>query len=240
MSRRHPPSYAKRALRLEARRFVRVMRTELLQLTALAVAVCAVELWLPSPGWAKGASVAFFLTALVATVGFAFLLGGDAVYLIAGALGETHTTEELESAKKAGLIWEHVPNVEASNRDVDHIVFTPAGVLALETKWRFKGIDQRWLQWTARQAQAAARQARLVLQAKPIEYRTEVRPVVVVWGGARRDLQPVQTIDGIDIVRGDHLLTWLESCSRGRLAQDHAEALREHLVAFAARQLPAA
>jgi hypothetical protein len=210
------------------------MRKELVQLVGLAVVITAVEIALPVPTWLRGFVVGFFLTACVAIVGFAFLLNGDAAYLIAGALGESHTSEELEAAMKAGLIWSCVPNVEASGRDVDHIVLAPSGVLALETKWRFKGANNQWLHASAEKADKAARQARLVMQAKPIDLRTAVTPVVVVWGGARRELPLEQLVAGVAVVRGEYLLTWLERCSRGRLAQDHAEQLQSKLVAFAA------
>lgn len=208
------------------------MRKELIQLVVLAVVVCAFEVVLPSPGWLAGLAVGLFLATCVALVGFAFLLSGDAAYLIAGALGEAHTGEELESAQKAGLIWSFIPNVEASSRDVDHVVLTPSGIVAVETKWRFKGASDQWLAYAAAQAEAGARQARLVLQSRGIDHRAEVRPVVVVWGGAGREIKDAQAVAGVDVIRGDHLLRWLEQCARGPLAQDHAEALHAKLVGF--------
>jgi hypothetical protein len=210
------------------------MRRELLQLGALVVVVCIVEALLPNPPFIGGLITGFFVTAAVAVVGFAFLLNGDGAFLIAGALGESHTEEELVTAKKAGSIWGAVPNVEVSRRDVDHIVLTPSGVLAVESKWRFKGADQRYLGWAAAKARAAARQAQLVLLSKGVDYRTDVRPVLVIWGGARRELPMAQVVDGVDVVRGDHLVEWLQQCARGRLAQDHAEALQSRIVALAA------
>ena len=221
-------------LRTEAKRFLRLMRKELLQLGAVMIVVCVVEVLLPSPRFVVGLMTGFVVTAAVAIVGFAFLLNGDAAFLIAGALGESQTEEELESAQKAGTIWCAVPNVEVSRRDVDHIVLTPSGVLAVETKWRFRDADPRYLGWAAAKAQAAARQAQLVLLSKGVDYRTEVRPVLVIWGGARRELPMAQVVDGVDVVRGDHLVEWLQQCARGRLAQDHAEALQNKIVAFAA------
>jgi hypothetical protein len=167
-------------------------------------------------------------------IGFAFLLSGDATYLIAGALGEAHTTEELEDARKAGSIWSYVANVEASGRDVDHVVLTPSGVLAVETKWRFRGATETWLRESAVKAESAARQARLVLKSKTIDVRTDVRPLVVVWGGARREIPGHQVVGGVEVIRGDHLLTWLRGCATGMLAQDHAAALQAKLEVFAA------
>jgi len=194
------------------------------------IVLCIVEALLPSPRFIVGLITGFFVTAVVAVVGFAFLFNGDGAFLIAGALGESHTEDELVAAKMAGNIWGAVPNVEVSKRDVDHIVLTPSGVLAVQSKWRFKGADQRYLAWAVNKAQAAARQAQLVLLSKGVDYRTDVRPVLVIWGGARRELPMAQVVDGVDVVRGDYLGEWLKQCARGRLAQDHAEALQSKIV----------
>lgn len=97
-----------------------------------------VEALLPSPRYVVGLITGVLLTASVAIVGFAFLLNGDATFLIAGAMGEGQTQEVLDEAREQGLIWSSVANIEVSRRDVDHLVLTPAGVLALETRWRVK------------------------------------------------------------------------------------------------------
>ena len=226
-------TYSERLLRAEAKRFLRLFRKEMIQLVLLIGAVCVVETVLSTPRYFAGLTVGFFVTAMVAIIGFAFLLNGDGAFLIAGWLGESHTVEELEAAKKAGLIWSGVNNVEVSGRDVDHIVLTPAGVLSVESKWRFKGADRRYLAWATGKAADAARQAKLILQSKGIDYRTDVRPVLVIWGGARRELPMVQVVNDVTVVRGDHLQEWLKASSRGRLAQDHAEALQAKLEVFA-------
>lgn len=227
-------NYAKRLLVLELRRFAALMRRELIQVALVIAAVCVVEALLPSPRYVVGLMTGFVVTALVAVVGFAFLLNGDGAFLIAGALGESHTEEELEAARKQGFIWSAVPNVEAGGRDVDHIVLAPAGVIAIETKWRFKGADAHYLAWATSKATDAARQARLVLKSKGVDSPQDVRAVLVVWGGARRELPPQQLIGDVAVVRGDHLVEWLRGSARGPLAQDHAEVLQRKLTAFAA------
>lgn len=216
------------------------MRKDLAVLVFWIAAACTAEVLLPTPRLAAGIAIGFLVTGSVAIVAFAFLLNGDASFLIAGALGERHTEDELEAAQKAGHVWSFIRNVEAGGRDVDHILLTPSGVLALETKWRFRGADAGYLAWAAGKAQEAARQARLVLQSKGVDYRTEVRPMLVIWGGARRELPLEQVVAGVDVVQGDHLVEWLKQCSRGRLAQDHAEDLHGKLQAFVATHAPTA
>ena len=226
-------TYSERLLRAEAKRFLRLFRWDFLQLAGVVALLCAVELILSTPRFFAGLVIGFFVTALFAIVGLGFLLNGDGAFLIAGWLGESHTIEELETAKKAGSIWGGVNNVEAGGRDVDHIILNPAGVLSIESKWRFKGADDRYLSWAVEKAQHAARQARLILQSKGVDYRTDVRPVLVIWGGARRELPDHQVINGVDVLSGSHLVEWLRQRSRGRLAQDHAEALQAKLLTFA-------
>lgn len=234
-------SCAERQLRAEARRFFRSIRgLLLLQVLPLTAGVCVVLALLPSPTWWTSFIQGAFLTSMLAIVGFAFLLNGDGALLYAGALGEGHTNEQLDRAVKAGHIWSYAPNVEANRHDVDHLVLAPGGILALETKWRFRGADQAWLRKVAADAREAERRARLVLMSKGIEYRTEAIPAVVVWGGARRELPDMQQVDGLAVVRGDMLLGWLAQFNHGYLSADLAEQLHTKLTTFIANQRPAA
>ena len=235
---RRSPSYAKRALWVEAKRFAQLIGWSWLQLAGVAIVVSAVPIVMGSPGWFSGFIAGFFLVFVVAVAGFAFLLNGDATYLVAGVMGESHTREELEEAVNKGLIWSTIPNLEVGGRDVDHLVLAPGGVLALDTKWRIRGADARWLSYAAGKAQAAAKFSSSVCRSKGVDYPTEVTPVVVVWGGARRELPDEQVVDGVAVVRGDHLLRWLEPYSRGMLAQDNAEALHGRLEAFVRSHRP--
>ena len=231
-------SYVQRRLRRDARDFFGAKRWVLVKMIVLMVVVCAIPVLVGTPTYETGLIHGFFVTATAAMLFFAFVMQGDGTFLVAGALGESYTIEDLANAKKAGHIWGAVNNLEARGRDVDHVVLTPSGVLAIESKFRFKGANERWLSWATAQAQEAARTTRLVLQSKDIEHRTEVRPVLVVWGGARSELPETQVIGGVDVVRGDVLPDWLKTCSRGHLAQDHAEALQARLAAFADSRRP--
>ena len=110
-------SYVQRQLRAEARRFLGSIRGLLVQVVLLAVAVCGVPVRSGAPMWEVGFVQGAFVTAMLATIRFAFLLNGDAAFLVAGALGESHTTDGLDEAVKKGHIWTFVPNVEANRRN---------------------------------------------------------------------------------------------------------------------------
>ena len=134
---------------MEAQRFLGLTCRELLELLAVLIALAVAEALLPSPRYVVGLITGVVLTASLAIVGFAFLLSGDATFPIAGAIGETRTQAVLDAAKQQGLIWSAVINIEVGRCDVDHLALTPAGLLAIESKWRFKGADQRSLSGAA-------------------------------------------------------------------------------------------
>jgi hypothetical protein len=230
---RRSPSFVRRRLRDEWRRFVGVMWKDTVPLVVLVPVFVVLAVYLDTPAWFVGFLAGALPVSLAALIGFAFLLSGDSVYLIAGAKGEDFTGSELDDAVKVGHIWSWVPNIELPGRDVDCLVLAPSGVLAIDAKWRFRGAHEAWIAESAHKSREAARFAGSVLRSKGIDYVTEPRPVVVVWGGARRELENHQTVDGVDVVRGDHLLTWLEQCSRGRLSEDRAIELHGRLTAFA-------
>ena len=211
----------------------------IIKTVVLTVVVCAVPLALHSPGYVAGLTQGVMVVAVPAMVVFGFLLSGDGALLLAGAYGESFTREELATAVTRGFVWSAVHNIEVNRSDIDHLLFTPAGVLVIESKWRFRGADAAWLMSAAGQAQAAARKGKLILYSKHVGYRTPVRPVLVVWGGARRELAPVSIIDGVPVVCGQALLGWLERCSHGEFSEQTATELHCRLALFAGSRLPA-
>jgi hypothetical protein len=115
----------------------------MIQSSSAAAAVIAVPLVIGSPAYVTGFVHAFVVMALLAIFGLAFLLEGNGALLLAGMYGEEYTREELRAASKRGYVWGAVHNTEVGPQDIDHLVLTPAGVLALETKWRFRRADDR-------------------------------------------------------------------------------------------------
>lgn len=225
-----------RQLRAELLGFGRFHRRLLLKATAAAVAVCIVPLILGSPSYITGSVHGVMLTAMVAVVGFAFLFHGKAALLLAASYAEAYTQEEIAAAAEAGVVWHAVHNIELGRLDIDHVVLAPAGVFALETKWRFDNADPAWVHRAAEQARLRAQKAASVLLSAGVRHRAQVQPVLVVWGGAMRELPEDQVQAGVAIVRGDALAKWLQRCGRGPLAQDHAEELHDKLAHFAAER----
>lgn len=233
-------SFTRRQLKAEARRFLQLNRGLLAKIGLLAAVVCAIPLLLGTPAYATGLLHGAFIMTMFGIIAFGFLLSGSTVHLLAGSYGEAFTQEALGAARKDGSIWSAVHNVELLGQDIDHVVLTPSGVIAVESKWRFGAADAAWLAAMTDQAFRKAAKTRSVLRSKGIDEVHDVRPVLVVWGGAGRQLPPVQTIGNVAVVRGDSLQTWLTGCSRGPLAEDNAAVLDARLRHFAdSQRIPA-
>lgn len=152
-----------------------------------------------------------------------------------GVWAESWTYEDLRQARS---VYEVVPNLQYDRYDVDHIAITPAGLLAVETKWH-GWMDERALHRDADQAAQGARSLRLNLRAGslPVAQRLtegKVRVVLVVWGPAARDLT-AQTIDtgrgSVLVLPGLALAGWLDddALCRGPIGPDYARDLAREL-----------
>ena len=232
MTKRH--SYARRQARKTFRAFVAANR-RLIAVVGVVLALSLVPTYLTDDAWSQG-----FLTGMVAMAFLGVLAVGFAVHTeglqqLAGAWGEDNTRDELDKARKRGHIWGAVHNIEFGGfGDIDHVVLAPGGVLALETKWKFRDLARAWLHKDLRQASAAAAKTRSVLRSKGFDVLHDVTPVVVVWGkGGHEIADGGELVDGVHLVYGGELADWLVRWGSGRLAQDNAEPVLAKLEAFA-------
>lgn len=234
-------SYVQREIRGELRRFLTAARGLIVKTVALMAAVCAVPVLLHSPAYFVGLIHGVVLVATPAIVTAGFLLSGDSALLIAGAYSESFTREEVAVAIKRGYVHRAVHNIEAGPpTDVDHLLLTPAGAIALESKRRFCGASDHWLMGAVAQTRAAGRKASSVMISKHVGQRMAVRAVLVVWGGAQRELPQHSIVDGVDVVRGQDLTNWLQQFAHGDLGHTQAAHLHGLLEAFARTRQPAA
>ena len=79
----------------------------------------------------------------------------------------------------AKLGWPTVHTLQFENRDVDHVVVAPSGVLAVETKYHFKTQDRRQLSKQRHAgldaARAAARKVTLLLRSTTCRHDAQVQ-----------------------------------------------------------------
>lgn len=167
--------------------------------------------------------VAMFVLGLgVASAGWAVAMVavqvvGSANYLL-GAQGEELTSGALRKALPKG--WHLLDHVPLKRDDIDHVLLGPGGAYAIETKaastsrrWNLDKPDQ-WLLKACRQAHRCAEALRSLLRAHGSNVRTQVTPVLVLWGDTSGD---VRAVDGVEIVPGPNLSQWASSLDHGRL-----------------------
>lgn len=230
-------SFVRRKLGAGLRDFVKQNVWPICALAALYLSAVGLSLLLGGRGYWAGFAAGAELVSFIAAFLLLFLLHTGAVDQVAGAYGETRTTEELEKARKAGSIHGAVHNIELAEGDIDSVVFTPAGILALETKWRTRELDRRWLRRDVAQAQRSADKARAVLRSKNVDAGVHaVTPVLVIWGKGSLDVADGgETVDGVSIVDGNELKQWLTKFREGPLTRQGAEQPLAALRGFALR-----
>jgi hypothetical protein len=159
----------------------------------------------------------------------------DADDLTFGSEAERTTSTLLHSRRVRRAGWQIVHNVPFDHErvDVDHVLFGPAGVLAIEsrwadTEWRVRSgsiqapggdpVDQAW---------RGARKIRYLLLSARLDVR--VVPVVLQWGPAGLVDQQWSFRwfeDGVLVLRGSRSRAWVD-----RLASFTLEALGDDQVA---------
>jgi hypothetical protein len=120
----------------------------------------------------------------------------------------------------------------AEHRVVDHVAVGPGGVVVLETKWR-RDPTAGDLAWAARRVQLSQADVAGVLRA--VLPDAPVVPAVVIWGADEDDRLPVY-VDGVRVVKGEHLAAWLELFAAERLGRTQVDAAWGRLLCQAADQ----
>lgn len=188
-------------------------------------------------GYLQGFMHGFWTTALLALVLLGFLTATGSMNQVTGSWGEDNTRDILKWAMRRRLIYGWVDNVEVQGGDVDHLVATSNGWIAIDSKWHSSGLDATVIERDATRALQAARRARLVLRS--LKSADDVRPVAVVWGGNQSDIpEGTQTAHGVDFISGSHLKRWLRNQPRGGGDAQLARTQLRQLAQFRQRVRP--
>jgi hypothetical protein len=156
---------------------------DLAQLLLVALAVTAVLLALPIHS--KGVAVGFVLGAVLLVACLSIERFEDPQVL--GSLAEQGTIGALTKVRG----WRVIENLPFDGVDVDHVVVTPSGVLAVETKYHGRTYPEaasRRMESDLAAATAAARKVRLFLRSRNVNAALDVKPVLAVWGPGSPDL----------------------------------------------------
>jgi hypothetical protein len=231
-------TYARRQLRATLGGFLLLNRWPLFFLAALLVVCAALTRPLGGSQYQQGLVDGLVVMLGLSGAGLLFLMHTEGLQQLAGAWGEERTAEILKSARKRGIVWGSVNNITMGRYDIDHIAFTPGGVLALESKWKFRELGRdRWLDNDLHQAARNAEKTRSILRSRDIGSVHEVTPILVVWGkGSYEIADDGEDVDGVHLVAGADLEKWLRQFAVGRLAEDNARRDLHALQVFAEKR----
>lgn len=199
--------------------------------TPVASAVYVV-LGLAAPAAMLGAIVVVF-----------FVSDPRAVHLLRGAWGEDNTRDELKRLRRRHT-WGHLDSIVTQQGDVDHVVFLRrGGVVAIDSKWRSAWSDeiQAHVVLTARRSCLRARGLITTqLSRAPGRHRgaaekIDVTALAVVWGPAQEQIGEPIVVDGVHVVAGSGLRSWVAARSGEPLERDVARELRDALAAWDTR-----
>lgn len=150
----------------------------------------------------------------------------------AGEAAEQWTADALSVMRAQG--WRVAHHVrDAGDKEIDHILVGPGGVIVVETKWSAYswGAGHRSLRSAVGQADSRARALRRTLG-------VDVLAVVVLWGRARDALDGSSgavDVTGVKVLTGDSLERWLLGRSRATLDQGAQDRAWQAVADLAAR-----
>lgn len=201
-------------------------------LLVLVAVVTAFTFVLPSPRWFTFAVGVLDASVLWMAALVVIEQSGSWSWRL-GSTGEELTGEQLA---KLGDRCRVVHALPLKYGDVDHVVVTPAGVVAIESKftsnpWTTRDVKAGGrLTLAAAQARASASETRLRLRAyaKPLP----VEPLVVLWG--RTDLETELDVGGTAVVHGSRLTDWLGHRDEPGLSRAEIDAAADGLERYIA------
>ena len=215
--------YAKRQIRKLRRRFLRRNWWVLVLFACFVIGVSVALARFESlfSRWIDPGVVTAFILGVGVAAAIAMvvtLLGMDGARSYREGLeAESWTAKVLDRLRRDG--WFVFHDLEFEGRNIDHVLIGPHGAVTVETKLRneewtltdttIKDNHHRPVRWVGQMVRQTSRQARtlrLLLFAGGV--RTDVRPVLVLWGRTITGA-PTVTIDGVVVGLGGGIGDWI-------------------------------
>jgi hypothetical protein len=225
-----PVSYARsKAWQANARQVGRRWRSYagLLAVAAAVIAVLAIAPDIPLRQGVIGVVIgAVVMMVAIATAGF-----DDPV--MRGDMAEQWTAEAF-----AKQHWKIINNLIFTDGDLDHLVIAPCGVLAVETKYRYRQSDPRRLVQQRRRdleaAQRAGRKTRSLLRSHQVRQDATVTPILIVWGPGSPDLPAGYrlTSDDVYVLDGNHPQLWSHLFNAPLLSSERRDSISAAVTQF--------
>lgn len=190
-----------------------------------------------SGGYFRGLAHGFLTATFGGMLLTAFVTTTGTIGQVVGAWGEDNTRDILKWARNRRLVHGWIDNVEVQGGDIDHLVATRTGWIAIDSKWHSRSFDAELIAQDAERAKRAARRASLVLRS--LRHNTEVRALAVCWGGSRHEIPDgIAIAHDVEFVDGTHLKRWLRELPDGTLDRQTARATLKELRQFRNRVRP--
>lgn len=149
-----------------------------------------------------------------------------------GYLAETFSLESLRQVPD----WLVIDNLPFDDVDVDHVVVTPSGVLAVESKHHAAASEATFHRDIAA-AYRAARKIRLLLRSKGHALAT-VTPVLMVWGPGAHELpKGFRLVDDVYLVDPAHPELWAYRFAAPLMAPAQRTQVYDVLASYAQTRL---
>ncbi len=164
--------------------------------------------------WLRGAMSGAFAALVAEMIWDTSRTAAGQEYKHDGASGELLTAEELLALDRGFDIFHDITLRKGETAwNIDHVVVGRAQVFAIETKWHNPARTSIRLRDHAQQAQGNARDVRLRLYSAT-KTRFDVIPVVACWG-ARPTAEELRSVDGVTVLPGSELASWLREHDHG-------------------------
>jgi hypothetical protein len=202
----------------------------------LAGAVVLINLpVVPGTDYMRGGATAVLVTGFLWLTSWVAWVSSGLAFRIQGTFAEETVTETM---RRSSHVFDVVASLKFGREDVDQVLISPAGVVAVETKWRARPPSEDQLISDADQASRAARSLRNTLAS----VRTSGLPpdlvtaALVVCGPGRKGVSSrrIQTgLGPVDVITLADLHSWLERRGHGVVGPDFAEILAAELHGIA-------
>ncbi|HWI43660.1 MAG TPA: nuclease-related domain-containing protein [Nocardioides sp.] len=155
-----------------------------------------------------------------------------------GDTAESWTAMDLRRLQSRG--WRIINHFVLAKDDLDHVIIGPGGAFVVETKWSGSPWDSDFGRSRMRAAvvQARANARSLGLWHPMKSRRIPVQPVVVLWGGGAKRKEGIARVDGVLVITGNALRTWVNRLGGEVLTDDQVADAWKALEAQVARRDP--
>lgn len=149
--------------------------------------------------------------------------------------GENSTAEAFRRHRRRGWVVINGLNIssQSTNWDVDHVAVGPAGFVVVESKWSRDAwpMAERYIKGMSERVNGAIRQ--VIRNQRDVEEEfkgvlkgVKVRAICVLWSGNYLpDAKPSFEQEGVTVISGPHLASWLKSLDEKVLTKVEIETI---------------